>query len=79
MTIKEQKEVDKARALLSSYGYQTDNLWHIDDVKGKFKCSDDEAMEVLIGALQNDATMEQIWLSIDVHGENEGFERIEGE
>ena len=36
-------------------------------------------MDVLIGALKNDATMEQIWLAIDIHGESEGLEKKDDE
>ena len=59
-----------AKSLLKGNGYYIDNLWHVDDVKGKFNCTNEEAQDVLNGALTNDATMEQIWLAIDVHGEN---------
>ena len=57
--------------------YQTENLWCIEDVQAKFECDEDEAMQVLEKALQNDATMEQIWFAIDFHGENNGLKRIE--
>jgi hypothetical protein len=77
MTIKESRQIEKAKAFLSSKGYQTHNLWHIDDVKSKFKCNDDEAMDVLIGALENEATMEQIWLAIEIHGDYNLLEKIE--
>jgi hypothetical protein len=56
--------------------YQVENLWCVDDVKSKFKCTDDEAMDVLVGALTNDATMEQIWFAIDFHGENLDLEKL---
>jgi len=59
-----------AKSLLKGNGYYIDNLWHVDDVKGKFNCTNEEAQDVLNGALTNDATMEQIWLAIDVQGEN---------
>jgi len=58
-------DVSKAKKTLEEAGYFTDNLWQIDDVKGNYECADDEAMEILSTALQNEATMEQIWLAID--------------
>jgi len=67
------QEVESAKNLLEENGYQVYNLWCIDDVKHKWKCTDKEAMNVLIGALQNDATMEQIWFAIDVHAESDGL------
>ena len=60
----------EAKEYLENIGYQTYNLWHVQDVQSKFNCTDEEAMEVLIKALTNDATMEQIWLAIEIEGEN---------
>lgn len=71
------KEIEQAKALLKENGYQVDNLWCVDDVKSKFECTDEEAQHVLYKALTNDATMEQIWLAIDIVGENEDLEKIE--
>lgn len=72
------KEIEQAKALLKENGYFTDNLWTVDDVKSKFNCTDEEAQYVLEKSLTNDATMEQIWLSIDIFGEMEGLEEVEG-
>ena len=77
MTLKEQKEIEKAKQLLKDNGYFTDNLWHVEDVKSKFNCDDETAQSILKDALENDATMEQIWLAIDIAGESEGLEVIE--
>ena len=55
--------------------YQTENLWTVEDAQHKFKCDKDEALELLHSALTNEATMEQIWLSIDMLGEDMGLER----
>ena len=68
-----QQEIEQAKALLKSNGYQVDNLWTVDDVKHKYKCTDEQAYDVLYGALTNEATMEQIWFAIDVHAEAEGL------
>lgn len=59
------KSVEYARQLLKDNGYYVENLWHIDDVKSKKECSDDEAYDILDNALQNEATYEQIWMGID--------------
>ena len=67
------KTVDEARAFLTENGYYTGNLWCVDDVKSKYDCTDEEAQGVLNGALNNDATMEQIWFAIDFHAENDGL------
>jgi len=67
------KEIQAAKDLLKSNGYYVGNLWKIDDVKAKFDCTDEEAQYCLDKSLNNDATMEQIWLSIDIFGEMENL------
>lgn len=63
--LKEQLKDEKvARALLRKKGYFVENLWHIDDVKQNWQCSDEVAYEVLDRALMNDATMEHIFFTI---------------
>jgi len=71
------EKIQEAKAFLKQNGYYTDNLWSVEDVQSKFECSDDEAQEVLNSALNNDATMEQIWFAIDFHGQEEGLKEIE--
>lgn len=66
-------KIAEAKAFLKSAGYFTDNLWTIDDVKGKLKggiikLTDENAQNILSDSLQNEATMEQIWFSISEFG-----------
>lgn len=65
--------IEQAKQVLRDNGYYVDNLWSIEDVLNNYNCTDDEAQEVLDGALQNDATMEQIWYAIDFHAEEIGL------
>ena len=62
------KEVltEDLRQELKLRGYQTDNLWHVEDVMDKYDCESEDAQEVLIKALDNEATMEQVFLAIDI-------------
>ena len=58
----------EAKQVLKQAGYFVDNLWHIHDV---YNVADgniqkDQAMQVLKMALTNEATMEQIWMSIQM-------------
>lgn len=69
--------VDQAREFLKSKGFYVDNLWQVEDVQAKFKCDESNAQYILDEALTNEATMEQIWLSIDIFGEMEGLERVD--
>ena len=64
----------KAKEILRKAGYFVDNLWHIDDVKLRYNCNDDEqAQEILQSALTNEATMEQIWFAVDMAAQDEGL------
>ena len=71
------KSVEEAKAFLTENGYYTGNLWCVADVQAKFECTDEEAQEVLDGALNNEATMQQIWFSIETFGEMEGYKEVE--
>ena len=59
------KDEKTARAFLSSKGYYTENLWSTDDVTQNYHCTQEEARNVLSIAMKNEATMEQIFLSIE--------------
>jgi len=67
------KTVEEAKAFLTEKGFYTGNLWCVEDVQSKYNCTEEEAQEVLDDALQNDATMEQIWFAIDFHAEEQGL------
>jgi hypothetical protein len=57
--------IESARQVLRDAGYFTDNMWHVNDVKHRFECEDDEtAQEILKLALTNEYTMEGIHYSI---------------
>lgn len=68
--------IESAKAVLQEAGYFTRNLWHVDDVKGIFECTEEQAQDVLNRALTNDATMEQIWLAINIVGESESLIKL---
>lgn len=54
-----------AKATLRKQGYFVDNLWNTCDVTDRFGCSTEKAYKALEMALENEATMEQIWFAID--------------
>lgn len=70
------KAVELAKQVLKENGYFVDNLWHVDDVKSKFKCDDEDAQDILDKSLTNEATMEQIWFSIGEFGRMDNLEEI---
>jgi hypothetical protein len=61
---------------LTKRGYFTGNLWHVEDVLTKYKCTPEQSQEILYQSLTNDATMEQIWFSIDTFADLEGYSEI---
>lgn len=69
--------VDEAKKELDEHGYQTHNLWHIDDVMLQFECDENEAMSILEQALTNDWIVEQIFYVINDIATEEGFKRKE--
>ncbi len=67
--------VEEAKAVLRENGFFVDNLWHVDDIKLRYNCEDNEqAQDILNCALTNDATMEQIWFAIDMVAQDDGLE-----
>lgn len=66
--------IANAKLVLKQAGYFVDNLWHVDDVKLRYNCDDnDQAQDILNSALSNDATFEQIWFAIDMVAQDEGL------
>ena len=66
--------IANAKLVLRQAGYFVDNLWHVDDIKLRYNCDDnDQAQDILDSALTNDATMEQIWFAIDMVAQDEGL------
>lgn len=63
-------KIEQAKQTLKDAGYQVANLWHIDDVKWNYECTDDEAMEVLEDALVNPRIMEEIHYTIRLYAED---------
>ena len=59
------ERIADAKKILKMYGYYTDNLWHIDDVKQNYKVDDDTAYEILDSTLQLDWMIETIFSFID--------------
>jgi hypothetical protein len=49
----------------------------VEDVKGIFKCDDDQAQDVLDSALTNEATIDRIWFAIRFHADEYGLKELE--
>ena len=57
--------------------YQIENLWCVAHVTHKYECTPEEALDVLEAALINEATMEQIYHSIEVEADVYGLNKKE--
>jgi hypothetical protein len=69
-----EQAIGNAKLVLKQAGYFVDNLWHVDDIKSRYNCNDDDqAQSIINDALTNGATMEQIWYSIDMAAQDEGL------
>lgn len=67
--------IQEALEVLKNNGYYVDNLWHVDDVKLRWNCTDDEVtQDVLNKALTNGCTIEQIWFALDMAAQDKGLE-----
>lgn len=72
--------IHNAREVLRNAGFFVDDLWHVDDVKGRFQVFDNEdAQDILSYALTNEWIMEQIHYSIGSIAEEKGFKALEHE
>jgi len=49
---------------LASRGFYTNNLWHVDDVKQNYKCSDEDAQEILDKTMQSEWIVQEIFTFI---------------
>lgn len=62
-------KVEIAKQILREAGYYVDNLWHIDDVKDEFECSDEDAQMVLNNVFTHDNLVMRINEMIREQGE----------
>ena len=57
--------MSKERAKLKDFGYYTDNLWSVEDVKSLYECDDETAYNILDRALDNESVRDAIWWAIE--------------
>ncbi len=69
--------IAQAKFTLKQAGYFVDNLWHVDDVKGRFECDDDLAQSILYDALTNEYIVEKVFDQISDFAECENLKSIE--
>jgi hypothetical protein len=57
---------------------KTNNPVSIEDVRHLYECTDKQALEALEQALNNEATVSQIWLALHFHAKEMGLKEKEG-
>lgn len=62
-------EIENAKKLLRSEGYYVDNLWQTCDVTMNYDCTEEQAQEVLDGALKDDYVSQQIFEAITMYAD----------
>mgnify|MGYP000194530662 CR=1 FL=1 len=63
-------EIDEARRVLEDAGYYTNSLWHIEDVIGRYNCTEEEAQMVLDDVMTNECTTNNVWEVMDIIAED---------
>lgn len=71
--------IEQAKEVLRKEGYYVGSLWNISDVQSKYECTDEEAMQVLEDAVDNEWIIGEIWDSIDSSADIHGLKEIEDE
>ena len=69
--------ISQAKDTLTEAGYYIGNLYQVEDVQTYFDCTDDEALDVLDGAMDNEGTAEQVWTAIREVGDMMGLKEKE--
>lgn len=64
-----QQQIAIARQILTNAGFCVDSLWHVDDVKNNFHCTDEQAMEILSKSLDSDIVIGGIFDEINCQAE----------
>jgi len=70
MTDLKQISSEDLRQELQLRGYQTDNLWHTEDVMHNYDCESEVAMEILERAMNNEWVIENIFTIVDDYAQN---------
>jgi hypothetical protein len=70
-------DIENAKDLLKANGYQTYNLWHVDDVMLRYECNLDEAMDIIEQALTNEWVIEQVFYVVGSLASEYGLKRKE--
>ena len=62
--------VEQAKQILKNNGYYIGNLWHVEDIKKNYICSERTAQNILNKSLTSEYIIEDIFKEIDTNCEN---------
>jgi hypothetical protein len=63
------QQIETAKQILTNAGFCVDSLWHVDDVKNSYQCTDEQAMEILSKSLDHEMNMSAIFDEIHFQAE----------
>jgi|21_taG_2_1085346.scaffolds.fasta_scaffold246840_1 hypothetical protein len=58
--------IEQAKTVLTNEGFNTSNLWQVEDVTQNYDCSDEQAQIVLDEVLKSQYIVEKIFEEIDI-------------
>lgn len=73
--MEKEMNVKEAREFLERQGYFTENLWHIQNVKSRYECTDEEAQEILEDVFHAESVYNTIYFNIDYFSRERGLKR----
>ncbi len=68
-------KTSKARTILKESGFYVEDLWHCDDVKCMYECTEEEAQKILGLALNDDIITKNILSAIQLYCEKNNLKR----
>jgi len=69
--------IQHAKEVLNNEGFNTSNLWQVEDVTQNYDCTDEQAQEVLKQALNSRYIVEKIFEEIDILCEEQKINKKE--
>lgn len=76
-TAMEFDKIQMAIKTLRDEGYFVEHLWHIDDVQERFKCTDEQAHDVLYNVLRNGMLLVSMYELIEEECNSHGYDEID--
>ena len=66
----------EAKQFLADQGIYSDNMWNVNHVTYFYKCTENQAYEILEHVLTSDQVLDQIWAGIDKRAKELNLEKL---